>query len=116
MDVIISPNRPFKLSKGSFDGFPTGSCTEAMINKVVLMCSDELKLNTKFEDGKEIIIIKTETDDIVEKVENLYKNPNKIVEIANNGRKKALKVYSKRNQILPRIKAIRKEAKNYYKY
>ena len=116
MDVIISPNRPFKLSKGSFDGFPTGSCTEAMINKVVLMCSDELKLNTKFEDGKEIIIIKTETDDIVEKVENLYKNPNKIVEIANNGRKTALKVYSKRNQILPRIKAIRKEAKNYYKY
>lgn len=116
MDVIISPNRPFKLSKGSFDGFPTGSCTEAMINKVVLMCSDELKLNTKFEDSKEIIIIKTETDDIVEKVENLYKNPNKIVEIANNGRKKALKVYSKRNQILPRIKAIRKEAKNYYKY
>lgn len=116
MDVIISPNRPFKLSKGSFDGFPTGSCTEAMINKVVLMCSDELKLNTKFEDGKEIIIIKTETDDIVEKVENLYKNPNKIVEIANNGRNKALKVYSKRNQILPRIKAIRKEAKNYYKY
>ena len=52
----------------------------------------------------------------MEKVENLYKNPNKIVEIANNGRKKALKVYSKRNQILPRIKAIRKEAKNYYKY
>ena len=42
LDIVVSPNRPFKLSKGSFDGFPTGSCTEAMINKVVLMCSDEL--------------------------------------------------------------------------
>ena len=116
IDIILSPNRPFQLSKGSFDGFPTGSCTEAMINKVALMCSDELKLNTKFEDGKEIIIIKTDTGDIIKKIESLYKKPSKIIEISNNGREKALEVYSKNNQILPRIQTIKKEAKKYYKY
>ena len=40
----------------------------------------------------------------------------KIIEISNNGRKKALEVYSKNNQILPRIQTIKKEAKKYYKY
>ena len=33
MDIIISPNRSNKLKQGSFDGFPTGTCTEAMLNR-----------------------------------------------------------------------------------
>ena len=111
MDIIISPNRPYILSKGSFDGFPTGSCTEAMINGVALLCTDELNLNMEFVDKKELLIIKPETTDILEKVENLYNNPNQIIEIAKKGRKKALNVYSKKNQLNKRINLIRKVAK-----
>lgn len=116
MDIIVSPNRPFKLSKGSFDGFPTGCCTEAMLNGVVLLCTDELKLNVKFEDGKELIIIKPETNDIVEKIEDLYNNPEKLIEISKMGRAKNKEIYSKDSQIVPRIELIKKVAKKYYKY
>lgn len=116
MDIIVSPNRPFILSKGAFDGFPTGSCTEAMINGVLLICTDELKLNTKFEDGKDIIIIKPEVEEIVNEIEKLYNNPERIVEIAKNGRKATNKIYSNENQTVPRTKLIRKVAKQYYKY
>lgn len=116
MDIIVSPNRPFILSKGAFDGFPTGSCTEAMINGVLLICTDELDLNVKFENQKDLILIKPEIDDILENVENLYNNPEKIVEIANNGKEKAKEIYSKENQIEPRINIIKNVAKKYYKY
>lgn len=116
MDIIVSPNRPFKLGEGSFDGFPTGACTEAMINGVALICTDELDMNIKFNNKQEIIIIKPEIEDLVNEVEGLYKNPENIEKIAKAGREKALEIYSKDNQIKPRIRLIRKEAKKYYKY
>jgi len=111
MDIMISPNRPFVLAEGAFDGFPTASCTEAMINGVVLLCTDELNLNIKFEDKQDLIIIKPETKNIVNEVEKLYKNPEKIIEIANISRKKTKKIYSEKNQIKPRIDLINKVAK-----
>ena len=40
MDIIISPTRHNVLSEGSFDGFPTGATTEAMINGVVAITTD----------------------------------------------------------------------------
>ena len=114
MDLIISPNRPFILAKGAFDGFPTGSCTEAMISGVVLLCTDELNLNIKFEDKKDLIIVKPEVENIVKEVENLYNNPEKIIEIASNGRNKTKKIYSEKIQIKPRINLIKKVAKKIY--
>ena len=116
MDIIVSPNRPFKLGEGSFDGFPTGACTEAMINGVALICTDELNMNIKFNNKQEIIIIKPEIKDLVNEVEELYNNPENIEKIAKAGRNKALEIYSKDAQIKPRINLIRKEAKKYYKY
>lgn len=108
IDIIISPNRPFELGEGTFDGFPTGSCTEAMVNGVLLLCTDELKLNIKFKNKKELIIIKPDGNDIFNKIEKLYKKPQKIMKIAENGKNKARKIYSKENQIYPRIELIKK--------
>lgn len=116
MDIIVSPNKPFILSEGSFDGFPTGSCTEAMISGVALLCTDELKLNVKFKDKKDLIIIKPESSDIVKKIEELYNNPDKIIKIAKNGRKKASKLYSINKQLKTRINLIKKSAKKIYGY
>ena len=116
MDIIISPNRPNVLKEGAFDGFPTGSATEAMINGVTLICTDELKLNFKFKNNKDIIIIKPNTNEIIESVNRLYNNPKEIVKIAQRGKKKALKIYSNKNQIKPRIRLIKNVAKSYYKY
>lgn len=107
-DIILSPNRPFKLSSGSFDGFPTGSCTDAMLNSVALFCSDELKLNCKFRDKKDLVIIQPNVDNIVNNVEYYYRNPNKLRELSCNGRKLVKKNYSYNEQILPRVKLLRK--------
>lgn len=113
IDIIISPTRPFQLSKGAFDGFPTGACTEAMLNEVALICTDELKLNMFFNEN-EIVIVKPQVEDIVEKVEDLYLNQNKLRKIAIKGKEKVKRKYSKKEQILPRIKLIKKVAKHYY--
>ena len=61
-DIILSPNIPFALSKGAFDGFPTGSCVEAGLRKVAVFCTDELKLNNHFTNNEEIVIIPHEVD------------------------------------------------------
>jgi glycosyltransferase involved in cell wall biosynthesis len=58
MDAILSPNVPFILRKGSFDGFPTGACTEAGICGVPVICTDELGLNVALCHGHDIVIIK----------------------------------------------------------
>ena len=50
MDVIISPNKPFLLGKGAFDGFPQGTVVEAVFNGVVALITDELNQNTIFDD------------------------------------------------------------------
>lgn len=114
MDIMISPNRPFILAEGAFDGFPTASCTEAMINGVLLLCTDELNLNIKFEDKEDLIIIKPEVKNIVREVEDLYKNPEKIKEMTKNGRVTAKKIYSEKNQLKPRINLIKRVAKKIF--
>lgn len=36
MDIIVSPNIPFALFPGAFDGFPTGCCMEAALSGVAV--------------------------------------------------------------------------------
>lgn len=110
-DIILSPNIPFVLSNGSIDGFPTGAATEAMLNKVLLMATDELKQNSYFTDKKDIFFIRPNINDIVRKIELLYKKPSLIKNIAEEGYKTVNKYYSFEKQILPRINIITEELK-----
>lgn len=104
-DIIISPNIPFKIYDGSFDGFPTGCCTDAGLHKVAIFCTDELKLNTKF-NTDEIVIIPHDTERIIEIIEYYYQNPKKLRQLAINGYLKIKELYNYENQIKPRIKLI----------
>ena len=109
MDIIISPTKPYIITKGSFDGFPTACSTEAMLNKVLLITTDELNLNgNRFKDGKDLIIVSPNPKEITSKVKELYNNPKLIKKISNNGHKKAQEIYSCRNQLYKRIKIIKK--------
>lgn len=108
-DIILSPNIPFALSRGAFDGFPTGSCVEAGLRKVAVLCTDELKLNNHFTDNEEIVIIPHDADRIVRMIEAFYKKPDKLRSIAKKGAAKMRKVYSYERQILPRIKLLESE-------
>lgn len=111
-DIILSPNKAFVLSAGSFDGFPTTCCLEAMLNGVALFCTDELKLNMKYKDGKEIVVIQHDVSNIVEQIVFFYNNPKKLIDLAQNGFIATKKYYSFSNQIKPRIKLMDSQLKN----
>jgi len=61
----VSPDIPFALSKGAFDGFTTASCVETGLVKVAVFCTDELKLNNHFTDNEELVIIPHDEVDIL---------------------------------------------------
>lgn len=108
-DIILSPNIPFVLSKGAFDGFPTGSCSEAGLRKVAVFCTDELKLNNYFVDDEEIVIIPHNADRIFRIIEAFYEKPDKLRGIAKKGATKMREVFSYERQMLPRIKLLESE-------
>ena len=109
MDVILSPNKPFFLGKGAFDGFPLGTVVEAVLNGVVALITDKLKQNTVFDEGDEIIIIKDDVDAIKKIIIDLIEQPSKLKNIAVRGRDKFLKIYSNEYQMSPRIELLRYE-------
>lgn len=106
MDIIVSPNKPFILRQGAFDGFPLGTVVEAVLNGVVALASDNLNQNI-FVDGEELIIINHDSEDIFKKTVALIKNPDLLKQIAENGRRAFLKVYSNDNQMDKRIELLK---------
>ena len=112
MDVILSPNKPFFWGKGAFDGFPLGTVVEAVLNGVVAIVTDNLKQNSVFENGKEIIITKDDIDSVQDELEKLIENPQKIKDIALNGRRRFFEIYSNDYQMNPRIQILKNEIEN----
>jgi len=110
MDVIVSPNKPFLLEKGAFDGFPLGTVVEAAFNGVVGLVTDSLKQNDTFADGEELIII-TDANSIVSKILELIENPERLHRISIGGRQKFLKIYSHEMQYPSRLELLQNEIK-----
>jgi len=109
MDIIISPNKPFVLCEGCFDGFPLGAVVEAVLNGVVAIVSDELNENQYFENLKDLIICKPNKESVLEHIENLIMQPNKIKCISEKGRQKFSKIYSDNFQMKKRLEIIKEE-------
>ena len=106
MDLTLAPTRPFILP-GMFDGFPTGGCVEAGLQAVAVMCSDELRLNTIFRDGNDIVIVRPDRDDIIAHIMELMRDPARLAEIGENGRATMLGAFGHAVQLLPRIEILR---------
>jgi hypothetical protein len=87
IDIFLSPNRLYKLYPGNFDGFPLGG--DCMICGVALFTTDELNNNRGIFNDNEIVIIKPNLYDIVNKIDFYYKNIDKLYELSENGQKKA---------------------------
>ncbi|MCQ9636429.1 glycosyltransferase family 4 protein [Chryseobacterium sp. WG23] len=104
-DIIISPNRPFVLNDGSFDGFPLGAVVEAALNGVIPILTDELQQNSHFTDS-EMIIIKPEAEAIFHSIEGLIKNEKIVHLMSNNIQSKSKKIYSHENQLNQRLKIL----------
>nr|WP_264525306.1 glycosyltransferase family 4 protein [Flavobacterium sp. N502536] len=109
MDVLISPNKAFVLSKGAFDGFPLGTVVEAALNGVTVLITDELKQNSTFIPNVDLILIDSNSDSIRNHIIDLIENPEKLYSISQNGQQKFLKVYSNEIQMKPRISLLQNE-------
>ncbi|EHQ07522.1 glycosyltransferase family 4 protein [Leptonema illini] len=101
MDIFLSPNRPFKLFPGNFDGFPLGA--DASFHGVALFLSDELKINTEY-DSNEIVIVNADVEDIVSKINYYYDNIDQLYRISYSGQYKTHQLFSTELQIEKRIK------------
>lgn len=104
-DIILSPNRPFVLSKGAFDGFPLGTVVEAALNGVLPIVTDELNQNTVFTDD-EIFICKPYAEDFINTIEILLKQNFKSMSEKTVAKFRA--IYSDENQLQQRISYLNK--------
>lgn len=105
-DIVLSPNRANVLSKGAFDGFPTGSVVEAGLCGVVMFVTDELHQNILFTDGRDCVFINHDPDDIVSKIMELYMDPNKLQLLSQEGVNTLQKVFTYNSQMNPRLKLV----------
>lgn len=109
MDVLVSPNKPFVLDKGAFDGFPLGTVVEAALNGVVSLITDELNQNSVFITNEDLIIIESESSLIEKEIITLIKQPEKLYLISKKGREKFMEIYSNEVQMKPRVELLKKE-------
>ena len=108
MDIIISPNIPFKLLPGSFDGFPTGSCIEAGLAGVAVLCTDELNLNIAFKDNEEIFLINRDADNIVDVIANFHDNADGLYDLSKKCKEAFYREFDLKRQMQERINIINK--------
>jgi hypothetical protein len=103
MDIILSPNKPFLLSPGFFDGFPTGACIEAGLSGVAVFCTDLLQQNILFRDGKEIVIIQPDAQEICDQILSFYQKPEKLHTLSLEGQKAFHSIFDQVAQMEPRL-------------
>ncbi len=112
MDIIMSPNISGKIFPGSFDGFPTASCTEAGLRGIAIFAVDEFNSAAgRFTDGLDIALIRYDLMDIVNKVESFYAQPAMLKELGERGASRIRELYSLDAQMVPRIDLLRKVIK-----
>ncbi len=106
MDIILSPNRPYTLLPGSFDGFPTGSCIEAGFAGVAVFCSDQLSLNICLKDREDIQLITTDASDIAKIISRYHADPKILYRLASNGQRRFYEIFSLEEQVGRRSKIL----------
>lgn len=106
MDVILSPNVPFVLLPGAFDGFPTGACVEAGLCGVAVFCTDPLDQNVAFRDGEELVIIPRDAVEISDRLSRYRSNYNHLRRLAENGQAAFKRVFDIDAQMNPRLRIL----------
>lgn len=106
MDIILSPNAPFALQPGAFDGFPTGACIEAGLCGVAVFCSDPLDQNVAFEDGEEIVVVPRDARSISESVARYYDDYDGLRRLAGKGQEAFARVFDLQAQLEPRLRIL----------
>jgi glycosyltransferase involved in cell wall biosynthesis len=103
IDMIVSPNAPFILMPGAFDGFPTACCVEAALCGVAVFCADELHENRLFKDGEEIVIVSRDIDRLTSHVERYVRNYDLLRGVGTRAAGAFRNVFGWRQQMTPRV-------------
>lgn len=106
MDIILSPNVPFVLTPGGFDGFPTGCCVEAALSGVAVFCTDVLKQNIKLKDREEIVIISRNIGEIYQVITEYYCDHQSLQELAKAGQEAFKRIFDIDTQMEQRLKLL----------
>lgn len=106
MDAILSPNVPFTLLPGAFDGFPTGSCMEAGLCGVAVLCADPLGLNVAFGDGEEMVVIPNDAGAISDILDGYRDRPEEMYRLARRGQESFARVFGMEAQMGPRLRVL----------
>jgi glycosyltransferase involved in cell wall biosynthesis len=109
MDMIISINRPFSLTPGAFDGFPTGACLEAGFRGVLNCINDPLDLNVVFTHEHDVIFLDYDTDRSISVIDALIADPARMYEIAYRNWRLFRETFSLDEQLWTRTKIIAEE-------
>lgn len=108
MDILISANRPGRIYRGSYDGFPTTCATVAMLQGTLVLLTDPLKLNgDRYIDGEEIVIVPPLAEAIAEKAEYFNGHREEMARICRKQLEKTRKLYDIKAQISPRIEMLK---------
>lgn len=108
MDIIMSPNISGKIRPGSFDGFPTASCTEGGLRGTAIFCTDEFNsAEGHFVDGQDFVLIKYDLNHIVTMLEHYYCNPEALKAIGECGSRRIQNLYSYQSQMAPRVQMLK---------
>ena len=115
MDLIISPNQPYLLHHGNFDGFPTGCCVEAALCGVAVMATDALGQNPGYVDGESMLLLNTDVDvSLVQQIETrirqLCADVGALERIGQAGQAITRKLYAPERQIGQRQQILRSVA------
>lgn len=110
MDMVISPNQPFLLHQGNFDGFPTGCCVEASLCGVCIVATDLLGLNPAYVDNRDMIFVEPEPDRIAQRVLKLI-DEGKLASVARAGQRLTRSLFNPVVQLHARAAIIRRYAR-----
>ena len=104
----ISPNVRFRLTPGGFDGFPTGTCTEAALNGVAVLCTDPFSENAdrRFVPDEDLCIVDADPGAIVSRVMALRADPDRLHRLARRGQARCREIYGVEGQLAPRLSVL----------
>ena len=103
MDAIVSPNRPFVLAPGAFDGFPTGCCLEAGAAGVAIFCTDALGQNASFIDGEDIVLLDADAEDVARKLGAYLADPDRLQALGQATRRSIAHFYDEQARLQDRL-------------
>ena len=106
MDLILTPNVPFVLRPGAFDGFPTGASIEAGLCGVPVFCTDTLNQNIAFKNREEILILNRDVDEICAAISHYRSNYDQLVEMGRRGQQAFQREFGLETQMGKRFKIL----------